>query len=236
MRLPAAFRWPGGAWAAWCGSTLLLIVLVPVMAWAVDPGAPAGGDQPLLCAAAAVLAGFLVAPNQENSALAGLSGWSGMTAIAGWLWWPAALPDRNEFDLLVAVAVLSFCLGGIRAGLGRQLGNDAASLWMLLLLGVTGSAPLWLGPLAEHHPFWTDLSVFISPLSYLAVMADVDYLRSPWFYQYSPLGGLRFRYPDPATTTAACLLLGIACCLGRHRFASVTPKTNLLPLLRRTFS
>ena len=34
-----------------------------------------------------------------------------------------------------------------------------------------------------------------------AVALDIDYLRSGWFYQHMPFGGLRFNYPAPGFMT-----------------------------------
>ena len=34
--------------------------------------------------------------------------------------------------------------------------------------------------------------------SYLATLAEIDYLRSDWFYRHTPYGGLRYDYPEPA--------------------------------------
>ncbi len=69
--------------------------------------------------------------------------------------------------------------------------------------------PLWAAPAVElaGNPAWlTDAVVASSPLTIVAVAADLDYLRTSWFYANSALGSMRYAYPDWLT---ACLFLSL---------------------------
>jgi hypothetical protein len=118
-----------------------------------------------------------------------------------------------------AAALLSLLLEAAahrwsRAGLVPAV---AAPVNVLALLAAA-AAPVWLGPWAEAtgSAAVAGAVVACSPLSYLAAMLDHDYLRGQWFYAHSPLGGLRFAYPDPLGASAACLALS-ALLAGRSR-------------------
>jgi len=91
------------------------------------------------------------------------------------------------------------------------LGDETvASLLVFLIAAACSTAPLWLGPLAElagSHQHLVDAIVAISPLSYLAQLADYDYLRGAWFYQHTPFGGLRYNYPSMSLLTGSYLAL-----------------------------
>jgi hypothetical protein len=104
----------------------------------------------------------------------------------------AALPPASATALLVAamgsVLRLFYCLGA-RSWARQALGVFA---------GAAATAPLWLGPIALRVGS-TDLTnaiVAVSPLSFLAVACRCDYLRCSWFYARTPVGSIRFEYPD----------------------------------------
>ena len=80
------------------------------------------------------------------------------------------------------------------------------------LLMLASSAPLWLAPVAVSFAgsqSVTNVIVGMSPVSYLATVADYDYLRTNWFYQLTPYGGLRYDYPSAAVSTIVYQLLTI---------------------------
>jgi len=87
----------------------------------------------------------------------------------------------------------------------------AASLLVTLIAVACSTDPIWLGPLAElagpHHQHLVDAIVATSPLSYLALLADYDYLRGAWFYQHTPFGSLRYNYPSTISLTSTYLAL-----------------------------
>jgi hypothetical protein len=81
------------------------------------------------------------------------------------------------------------------------------------LLGLAGSGPLWLGPAAEHlagTQRFVDGVVATSPLTYLAVLAGLDYLRTSWFYEHCALGSLRYAYPSALSLTIGYAVLAAA--------------------------
>jgi hypothetical protein len=82
---------------------------------------------------------------------------------------------------------------------------------LAMLMAVLVAAPIWLAPVVEAtgNPAWlTNLAVAISPLSLIAVTVDVDLLRTPWFYENSAIGSLRYSYPSLPACLATLALLG----------------------------
>jgi hypothetical protein len=103
----------------------------------------------------------------------------------------------------LALAAGTFVLVGA-FGLGLALAAAAlrdrlAAATLLSAIGALAAAAVWLGPVAERlAPTGALVSflVAVSPLTYLAVLADHDYLRATWFYEHSALGSLRYDYPS----------------------------------------
>jgi hypothetical protein len=88
--------------------------------------------------------------------------------------------------------------------------SEFVSWWVICIATLAATAPLWAGPLLEigHvNQSAINLTVAISPISYLATLAEWDYLRGDWFYRHCPLGGLRYDYPS--TVFVSFLLLGV---------------------------
>jgi len=56
--------------------------------------------------------------------------------------------------------------------------------------------------------------VAASPLTFLSVLADYDYLRGHWFYTHSAMGSLRFAYPAGWQLGACYLGLGLSLLAG----------------------
>lgn len=86
--------------------------------------------------------------------------------------------------------------------------QSSAKLLLLLLFTLMASAPLWLGPAVERSiPGFPGVNtvIAVTPISYLAMATDYDYLHSSWFYRHTPLGSLRYSYPDEALLAIAYL-------------------------------
>jgi hypothetical protein len=126
---------------------------------------------------------------------------------------PAPPVSATTAAALGLAAALLTALTGAVAALLRPLARDpgAALAWPVAALMAAAAAPVWLGPLLyrlEPGQAVTDLLVALSPLTHLAVAADVDYLRSDWFYRNAPFGGLRYEYPSLAAVAAGYALAG----------------------------
>ena len=84
---------------------------------------------------------------------------------------------------------------------------------VLMLYFLLLTAPLWLGPIAfyfANNSQVVNSIINLSPLSYLASLMDYDYLRSSWFYQNTPFGGLRYEYLDSLVNSMIYIIFTIA--------------------------
>jgi hypothetical protein len=128
--------------------------------------------------------------------------------------------------LALGVAVLAFFLDRLSRFVSAFCDDDNTGANLVLCaLGVTAAAPVWLGVWADYpaEPYWFNNAViWVSPLSYLAVLAEYDYIRSGWFYVYSPFGSLRYAYPDGVAWSFAYLGLGVAAWLAEPYVAPGT--------------
>lgn len=116
-------------------------------------------------------------------------------SIGGLLGFPDAwLTCIAAASLIVAVITL------LELKLGQYLHDLlAARITVFTLFLCCLSAPLWMSPLCllfPQTPAIVDISIAVSPLSYLAVLMESDYLRSDWFYRNTVYGGLRYHYPS----------------------------------------
>lgn len=128
--------------------------------------------------------------------------------------------------LIFAVMLLVGAFAGLLIIADRLFDSrPAACCCVFALAGLAGGAPVWLGPIVERAAdmqVLADLLIAISPLSYLAVIADFDYLRTPWFYEHSVLGSIRYSYPNPwVLAVVYALTAGIGLALTRRRQVSV---------------
>jgi len=145
---------------------------------------------------------------------------SSVTAWSAFLGCVAALAMMTEnaenplliLRLSIAVIVLAFfldCLTGFIATLLKS--PKSAPYIAQLVFAVIALGPVWLGPwttlLASVNSI-TNTIVWVSPLTYLAILGDIDYLRIQWFYVNTPFGGLRYTYPEWTTASAAYILFG----------------------------
>lgn len=121
----------------------------------------------------------------------------------------------------VALIVAAYCSAIVRLAELLRDPRDA-TLAVMLTLAVLGAAPVWLGPYADlraESRWIVNAVIWVSPLTYLGTLADVDYLRSDWFYRHTPFGGLRFSYPAPLVQTVIYAAFVVLLLLGRKRRA-----------------
>lgn len=122
---------------------------------------------------------------------------------------PAAPPPQQFLRLSCALFLITLfysCLLLLLYRLVRE--QSSAKLLLLLIYTLMASTPLWLGPAVERSiPGFPGVNtvIAVTPISYLAMATDYDYLHSSWFYRYSPLGSLRYDYPDEALLAIAYL-------------------------------
>jgi hypothetical protein len=123
----------------------------------------------------------------------------------------AAVAATAPLGAGLGVAVLALATGAAVRLLARITRAGAgARVAVLALVGLAATVPLWLGP-AVDTPGGARLAaalVAASPLTYLAVLCDVDYLRAEWFYARTPVSQIRFTYPAPAAATLGYCALG----------------------------
>jgi hypothetical protein len=115
--------------------------------------------------------------------------------------------EQGNRNLQLAGGVLTLILlfSAMRSLMRVYTLSHASSMILLTLIASAFfAAPLYLSVIAEatsHQTLIVDTIIAASPVSYLAGIADYDYLRSTWFYQNMPFGGLRFNYPAPGIMT-----------------------------------
>jgi len=128
----------------------------------------------------------------------------------------------TALGLAAGTAVLSFALAELAHLLVCATGESTRPrLWIVAGLAACAAAPLWLGPLVERlgaAPGLVNSIVAASPITYLAVLADTDYLRAQWFYSHSPMGSLPFGYPGQIVSTGTWMLVGVLLAAGVHNF------------------
>lgn len=209
----ATQRAPGARASVWCAWVTPVIVFVAAVA--LRHGVPGHGLHAhwLAVAVICVAVGHLSWPARCPG---GLLAWPLLMAGTALAVMPAAIgASQADLAVVAALALGVALLGGVLDGFAALLvalrvSPGAACASGLALFAVAAAAPLWLGPWAELSG-GADLVIAVSPLSYLAALAQYDYLRGQWFYVHSPLGSLRFDYPDPAAGSAACVVLAAAC-------------------------
>jgi hypothetical protein len=116
-----------------------------------------------------------------------------LAAVTGRIVGSAAAVAAGAFLLVAAFGLLMALLS---AWLNDRL--TAAAL-AAVVSALAAAAPLWLGPIAERFASTgalVDAVVAATPLTFLAVLVDHDYLRATWFYEHSALGALRYDYPS----------------------------------------
>jgi hypothetical protein len=215
----------------WLGSWVALLLLSTLAATGVHyptPGAEPGAMQVTLAMCCSWLAVLLAPVDSGHGTRARLMvPWAAMAA-AGFLslsWSPLFFEQGNRsVQLAGAVLILVLLFSSMQSLIRAYAPSRASSMTLFTLLaGVFITAPLYLSVAAEAAPnqvLVVDSIIAASPVSYLSGIADYDYLRSGWFYQHMPFGGLRFNYPDPGFMTVCyvviTLVLGVANTLGNR--------------------
>jgi len=212
------------------GHGLLLLILSQFTLWLLPAEPAIGSVMVLQYAVITVLCACLLTPP--------------FTPSSNRLWQPLLWALAAALCFILGAAVinrgspLQWVAGSAGVGLlvalltlfGNALARSeherpASRALCLAAFSVLCAVPLWLGPLAEAfnpHQFIVDGIVSLSPISHLAVLLQVDYLRSDWFYQHSALGSLRFHYP--ALWLLAFLYTALLCCA-----VYLSPKTSGTP-------
>lgn len=224
------------------GNWLLMLLLASLLATVADKGhgETSIAAQQLILAASCCLTAYLLRPCTSCRKAASLLLWS-LLAASGFFLLTTVLHDltglQQSLRLAAGVFVLVFMFSSLYLLLQAMLADDAAtSMLVVLFIVASSTSVLWLGPVAERlsgDQNLVDNIVSISPLTYLAVLADYDYLRGTWFYQHSSFGSLRFNYPAALTATIAymvftgLLLATRRIILRRHgRIAECLPDTQ----------
>ncbi len=99
--------------------------------------------------------------------------------------------------------------------LARTADPNVARVAITAVFTALSAAPLWLGHAAQllgSQSGWPSRIVALSPAAHLGSAIDCDLLRLTWFYANTPIGGLRFDYPQFGSivlsyTVATVLLL-----------------------------
>jgi hypothetical protein len=196
---------------------ILMLALASIVFNGISHGT---GDIPVLAkqiivALSCSLTGFLLLPAEHRNCYTSryLALWSLLVGAGCFLLMTPYYSDLGHLQaglrLAIGVFILVFLLCSLFMLLHAiRLDKATALLLVTLLAAACSTAPLWLGPLAELHAknqLTVDAIISISPLSYLAVLADYDYLRSSWFYRHTPFGSLRYNYPSTLTLTLVYL-------------------------------
>ncbi len=210
-----------GTQIRFAGSAFAIFVLaqVPIAAYMLNGGPGSGKMLLIAICAITVLVGHLSTPIRAQIASHRILGplvWAVLLGLIAYLTMalhePRTLGSELSLRLAMGVSVLCLLLDRVSGFLSAMVSEPVALSATLLLLVVASAGPLWIGPWAqilaaqEHVP---DAIIAASPLTYLAVLAEHDYLRSQWFYQNTPFGGMRYTYPDALILSTVYILLGV---------------------------
>jgi len=170
-----------------------------------------------------VMVGVLLRPSLPCPArvrsLVALPAWGGLLGamLLAWGLWCLVLPAAVVIAVAAGVAILSFAWGALAQYLSIWLDEPWARHITLILLLLSGAAPVWLGPWLERSgagQAMIDSVIAASPLSFLALLAGQDFLHGQWFYRHTPLGALRYDYPDIHMTAAIYVCTGLLLSIG----------------------
>ena len=201
----------------WLGSWLALLVLSMFAAEGVHFAAPEvdpSAMQITLALCFSWLAVLLIPVNSGRKTQARVVMlWAAMAA-AGFLTLsssPLYFEQGNRsFQLAGGVLILVLLFSAVQSLIRVYTSSHASSMTLFTLIaGLFFAAPLYLSVVAEANSQQTlvvDSILAASPVSYLAAIVDYDYLRSSWFYQHMPFGGLRFNYPTAGVMTVCYLV------------------------------
>ncbi len=181
---------------------LLVCVLSGTAVWSAEP---------FFQAAAVATAALLLLP--ERPPVLAWSAYAALLAGASIGLLGAPLPAAASLGVGTGALVL---LLAAAARLAESLLPEPrlAIPCVAVVAGLLAMAPVWLGPAAEALDWPAaalDVLVAVSPLSTLAALAEVDYLRGAWFYAHTPVGSLRYGYAGPWTMSLGYALCGALC-------------------------
>jgi len=201
----------------WLGNWVALLVLSMFAAEGVH-FATAGPDPSAMHITLALcyswLAVLLIPVNSGHRAQAGAVMLWAAVAAAGFLTLsssPLYFEQGNRsFQLAGGVLILVLLFSAMQSLIRIYASSHASSMTLFTLItGAFFATPLYLGVVAEatsHQTLVVDSIIAASPVSYLAGILDYDYLRSSWFYQHTPFGGIRFNYPTPGVMTVCYVI------------------------------
>lgn len=201
----------------WLGSWVVLLLLSMFAAEGVHfatPGVDLGAMQITLALCCSWLAVLLIPVNSGRKTQARVVMlWAAMAA-AGFLTLSSSPfyfeQGNRNFQLAGGVLILVLLFSAVQSLIRAYTSSHASSMTLFTLIaGVFFAAPLYLSVVAEANSQQTpvvDSILAASPVSYLAAIVNYDYLRSSWFYQHMPFGGLRFNYPTAGVMTVCYLI------------------------------
>jgi len=209
VNLQITFRWLGN-WVA----LLLLSMFATEGVYFATPDVDSGAMQITLALCFSWLAIVLHPVEGGHKTRAGAVMLWAAAAAAGFLTLSSTLPFFEQgnriYQLAGSVLILVLLFSVVQSSIRSCTSSRASSLALFTLLaGALIAAPLYLSVLAEAASDQTlvvDSIIAASPVSYLAVIADYDYLRSSWFYRHTPFGGLRFNYPAAGVMTVCYVI------------------------------
>jgi hypothetical protein len=204
VKLQITIRWLGN-WVA----LLLLSMFVAEGVHFTTPEVDPGAMQITLALCCSWLAVLLLPADGGNKTRAGAVTLWAVASAAGFLILSSPLPFFGHgiriYQLAGSVLILILLFSAVQSLIHTYTSSRASALTLFTLLAAAFiAAPLYLSVLAEatsNQTLVVDSIIAASPVSYLAGIADYDYLRSGWFYQHMPFGGLRFNYPAPGFMT-----------------------------------
>lgn len=193
-----AYRWFAGVAATLVTSVPLTLLLPQIHASSAMPVAWCG-----VALLVSVILGYSVCrarPLVVPLLVAGQTGASSLVLLAalGWFWYGGAAIGTT-LRLALAAAMLAWLITALAQLFRGHASPQACASWIILIFSMLGLAPLWGGAIVEAlTPSGSGAGILIgiSPITYLAQAAGWDYLRFDWVYRVTPLGGLRFEYPD----------------------------------------
>lgn len=209
----------------WLAGLALLTILAAVITASVQQAAEDSRAVLLTFAMSCSLFGSLLAPGEATIA-------NGFTVRLAWSAGAAicflatvaivATPLFDapwQVDLLLAVGVLILVLllSSLAALLNLFFSSESESTIVLVcIVGVAITAPLVLADLAGQSKSVLDTVIAASPLTYLATLIEYDYLKSTWFYQNTPFGGIRYDYIPVGASSLAYGVLIVLLTLATH--------------------
>jgi hypothetical protein len=193
---------------------------------------------PLAVLAAALLLELPAALGHRTPIAAVLRATLRVAALALALAWLDGAGFAAGVTAALAAATLFSGVGAICLLAPTRTVAAAHALALLTLVALT-LTPVWLAAgLASMRlsDGLIDGLVAMNPLTLLTAGSGADFLRSEWFYRYSPIGSLRYDYPDALLllsawmAVAALLWVGVA---SRHAAARRYPNGTAFFIVQR---